>query len=296
MEPLKIFHIINKNSGTGANTDIETRIREIDATGYKNGADHRIYFLSGDNDEIKIREHLNEFRPEIVTAGGGDGTVNFVAGIIMNQSYKLGIIPLGSANGLAYELGVPENIDEALKLILSGRTKPMDVIVINDEHISLHLSDIGINARIVKEFEKEGKRGFIGYVKHFFTVLRQPLKSFRCEIRIEGNVFKHKAYMILIANASFYRSGANMNPTGYIDDGRFEIIVLRPYQRWFLRSIIGAFSGTLHRKPNVKTYDCKSAVVNVTPPEEFQIDGEHLGKIREIRASINRHALNVILP
>lgn len=296
MEPLRIFHIINQNSGAVINTDIESIIGKMMSGDEHNEADHRIYFLSGEEDEKKIREQMDLYKPDIVTAGGGDGTVNFVAKIIMNKPVKLGIIPLGSANGLAYELGVPERVDDALRLILSGRARPMDVIQINNDNISLHLSDIGINARIVKEFEKEGKRGFKGYVRHFLTVIRRPLKSFRCEIRIEGNVYKHKAYMILIANASFYRSGANMNPTGFIDDGRFEIIVLQPYKRWMWRSFIGAFSGTLHRKPNVKTYDCTSVVINIVPPEELQVDGEHLGKTSEIRAKISRHALNVILP
>lgn len=65
---------------------------------------------------------------------------------------------------------------------------------------------------------------------------------------------------------------------------------------WLLRSLIGAFSGSLHHKPNVKTYDCKSAVINIHPAEEFQVDGEHLGKTQEVRAEIMQHALNVILP
>jgi diacylglycerol kinase (ATP) len=296
MEALRIFHIINQSSGPINQPDIGKVIEKTKQGDVNIEAHHRIYYLSGDDDEKKIRESLEEYKPDIVTAGGGDGTVNFVAGIIMNQPVKLGIIPMGSANGLAYELGIPEKVEDALKLILSGRTRPVDVIRINEKHISLHLSDIGINARIVKEFEKEGSRGFRGYVKHFFTMITKPLKIFRCEIIIEDNVYKHRAYMILLANASFYRSGANMNPTGFIDDGRFEIIVLRPYHRWFLRSLIGAFSGTLHRKPNVKTYDCTSAVIKISPPEELQVDGELLGKTAEINATICRHALNIILP
>ncbi len=296
MEPIRILHIINQNSGTLIKSDIETIIAKMMSGDEDKNGIHKIYFLSGKEDDRKIRELIDSFKPRIVTAGGGDGTVNYVARLILNMPVKLGIIPLGSANGLAWELGIPEKEDEALRLILSGRSRPMDVIHINEQHISLHLSDVGLNAKIVKEFEKEGKRGFTGYVKQFFRILKRPLRSFRCVIKADGYVYTHRAYMILIANARLYRSGANMNPTGYIDDGRFEIIVLQPYQRWFWRILTGAFSGTLHHKPNVQTYDCTSAVINIDPPEELQVDGEHLGKSSEIRARISRHAINVILP
>jgi diacylglycerol kinase family enzyme len=213
----------------------------------------------------------------------------------MGMPVKLGIIPMGSANGLASELGIPAKADDALQLILTGTAKPMDVVRINDDHISLHLSDVGINARIIKEFEKEGKRGLSGYARHFFRELFKPQESFRCIIRTGNNIFSHRAYMVLMANASSYRSGAVMNPRGKIDDGKFEIIVMKPYRRWVWRSIIGAFTGTLDRQPNIETYECESAVIRIIPGQELQVDGEILGKYTEVKASIYRHALNVIL-
>jgi diacylglycerol kinase family enzyme len=149
---------------------------------------------------------------------------------------------------------------------------------------------------MIKEFEEEGIRGFKGYVKQFFEALKRPPESFKCIIRTDDYIYTHKAYMILIANASYYRSGANMNPTGYIDDGRFEIVVFRPYDKWFWRSISGAFLGNLHRKPNIKTYDCTSAQIEINPPEELQVDGEHLGKSKMVSAKILKHALEIILP
>lgn len=258
--------------------------------------DHRIYVMTGSDDKAGILNRIDSYKPHIITACGGDGTVNFVASIILGMKIDLGIIPLGSANGLAFELGIPGKVEEALKLVISGKARPMDVVRINEEHISLHLSDVGINARIVKEFEKEGKRGFGGYVKQFFREMLRPQKSFRCIINTGGRTIAHRAVMTLIANASFYRTGANMNPTGKIDDGKFEIIVLKPFRRWLLKSLAGAFTGTLDRKPHVETYDCTSAVINIIPPEELQIDGETLGRSNEIRARIEKHALSIILP
>jgi diacylglycerol kinase family enzyme len=100
--------------------------------------------------------------------------------------------------------------------------------------------------------------------------------------------------MTLVANANRYRTGANVNPSGKMDDGMFEVIVIRPHQKWIWHGFVGAFTGTFHKKPNVKVHPCTSVIIKVTPPQELQVDGELLGRTSEIRAKIEKHALNVI--
>lgn len=296
MKARRILHIINLKSGTAMNYDEKTFTEKLQNNELFMNYDSEIFYLTGENDMENIRKRIDEFRPETITAGGGDGTVNLVASVIRGMSLKLGIIPLGSANGLAYDIGVPRNMEDALELIAHGVARPMDAVLINRDHISLHLSDLGINARIVKEFEREGKRGFTGYIRYFFRELFKPQKRFTCSIDTGDNLYRHRALMTIIANASRYRTGANMNPAGRIDDGKFEVVLILPYRRWFWKSLAGAFTGTLDRMSNIKTYECSSALITVNPPEELQVDGEHLGKHSIIRADILKHALNVILP
>lgn len=292
MEATRILYVINQNSGKSGKSDLEDIVGKLRVN---NEYINELYFITGNDDIGNIRKKIDEFSPQIVVAAGGDGTLNLVASVILGMPLKFGVIPLGSANGLAAELGIPGKIDDALQLILTGTARPMDVIRVNDNNISLHLSDLGINARIVKEFEKEGKRGLMGYAKHFFRELISPQKSFRCLINIEGRTFIHKAYMTIIANASSYSTGAVMNPRGKIDDGKFEIVVMKPHRRWVWRSLIGAFTGTLDRQPHIETYECESAVIRIIPGQELQVDGEILGKYNEVKASIYKHALHVIL-
>lgn len=292
MEKKRILHVINKKSGKNTDNNIDEVSQKLENLG---NADNLIYSLSGEDDDAMIRKIIDEFKPDIVTAAGGDGTINFVASVIAGMPVKLGIIPLGSANGLAYDLDIPENFEEAARLITEETARPVDIVHINDK-ISIHLSDIGMNARIVKEFEEGGKRGFLSYAKHFMKEIMGKQKSFRCTISIDKMVYRHRSLMTLIANASKYRTGANMNPGGRIDDGKFEIIVMKAQPKWFWKSLAGAFTGTLHQKQNVEIYECSSAVIDVYPPEELQVDGEHLGKHTTIRASIHKHGLNVILP
>lgn len=292
MAERKILYIINQKSGTTNNGDIQDIIQKsMD----KNNIEYKVYTLSGKDDITNIKDLIRSFNPQTVVAAGGDGTINLIASIIAGMPVKMGIIPTGSANGLAFELGIPENELKAIEYIIAENAVPMDVVQINDNHISLHLSDVGINARIVKEFEKEGKRGFWGYVKHFFKELSKPQKSFRCTIQINNNLYSHKAYMTIIANASSYRTGANVNPEGRTDDGEFEIIVFKPHRKWFLKSLIGAFTGTLDKQPNIESYHCTSAVIDISPKQDLQIDGESIGKTNKIKASIYKHALNVII-
>jgi diacylglycerol kinase (ATP) len=287
----KILYVINQKSGTESKDGPEVIIEKFMS---ENQTEYELFYLTGKDDQKKIHERINKFKPETVVASGGDGTINFVASIIIGKPLKLGVIPSGSANGLAFELGISEKVSEALQLIITGNAKPMDVVKINEDHISLHLSDVGINARIVKEFEKENSRGFKGYIKHFYKEMLKPQRSYKCVIKTENGVFKHRAHMTVIANASKYRTGANINPNGQIDDGLFEVIVIKPHQKWLWKSFIGAFTGKFDQQPHIETYKCASAVINTFPLQELQVDGEGLGKTGEIRASIIKHALQVI--
>jgi YegS/Rv2252/BmrU family lipid kinase len=289
----KILFVINRKSGTSENAELEVMIQhslESRSIAYER------YYLTGVDDKVQIIELIDRFDPDIVCAAGGDGTVNLVASIIMNSSLTMGIIPIGSANGLAVELGISERPEDALNLIINSSARPIDVVQIDNGHISLHLSDVGFNARIVSEFEKEGKRGFKSYVKHFFKEVIKPQKSFRCEIVINNKVHIQRSFMTVIANASKYRTGANLNPTGKIDDGVFEVIVFKPYHRWKLRSLLGAFTGTMHKQPHVETFECESAEISIKPPQKLQVDGESLGITSHFKAEISKHALKIILP
>jgi diacylglycerol kinase (ATP) len=247
----RILYALNVKSGSSENADVEKNI-----SGIMMKSDHLfdIFHLNGEDLSIRLKERIDRWKPDIVVAAGGDGTINLVASLLSGTQSKLGIIPLGSANGLASELGIPNRLEDAVQLILAGKTRPLDLIQINDGHISLHLSDVGINARIIKEFEKEGKRGIMAYFKHFIKELLKPQPSFVCTTVADGTKYTQRAYMTLIANCNRYGSGAVINPSGKWDDGLFEVIVIRPHKHWIWRSFIGAFTGTFHLQPHIEVY------------------------------------------
>jgi len=255
----------------------------------------KVFETSGEGDPNKIRSQINDFEPQKVIAAGGDGTVNMVAVELLGTGIELGIIPSGSANGLAYNLGIPENFRRALIFNLKNPANPMDVIKINDRFYCLHLSDVGINARIVKRFEKEGSKGLIGYGKQLFKELMEGKTYFPFYIEIPGQRRrKMKTEMLVIANAKSFGTGAIINPTGIIDDGKFEIVIIRPYPWWFVFTFIfAAFTGSLHRMKYVKVYSTNKATISLPEPHECQVDGEVIPKTTSLKIEIMHHAVKV---
>jgi diacylglycerol kinase (ATP) len=145
-----------------------------------------IYETTGENDKKGLRTLMKKFKPEVVFAVGGDGTVNLVATELIGSKTKMGIIPAGSANGLAYNLGIKDDLDQIFTDMELEKPMLMDGIKVNREHFCFHLGDIGINARIVSRFEKEGSKGMIGYGKHLIKELFNKKTWFSFYLQIPG--------------------------------------------------------------------------------------------------------------
>lgn len=182
MQPKKLLFIINPKSG---NNDKSTLEKQISRVCDKNKKEYALFYTSGKNDKEKIKEKQAEYQADTLVACGGDGTVNMVAQLLLNSETQLGIIPLGSANGLAYELDIEDDVEESLELLMSGNSISMDAIQINDDFICLHLSDLGFNAQMIKDFEESGERGMLSYAKSFFGSLMEK-KPQNSELNLTG--------------------------------------------------------------------------------------------------------------
>lgn len=291
MQPKKLLFIINPKSG---NNDKSTLEKQISTVCYKNSKEYAVFYTTGDNDVIKIKEKQTEFQADTLLACGGDGTVNLVAQLVLNSQMQMGIIPLGSANGLANELEIEEDIAESLAIIFKGKTISMDVISINDEFICLHLSDLGFNAQMIKDFEDSGERGMLSYAKSFFGSLMDK-KTTEFKIEFNGTEKTIKAEMIVLANASSYGTGAVINPDSKMDDGSFELVVFKPIPMKDLLSLtLESFLGDIKNSPYVEIYKVEEAVISCQEAELLQVDGELKGEKKKVRARILKGALNVI--
>jgi diacylglycerol kinase (ATP) len=286
---LKILFVINPGSGAKSKKNWETITRE-----YFKPLPHTIEFflLTGKNDAASLKYWIGQFKPDRVVAVGGDGTVSLVAKELLNTSVAMGILPAGSANGMAKELNIPVATEGAMDIIINGDIRCCDLIQINDT-ISLHLSDLGINAQLIKYFQEDNIRGMLGYVKLVFRVLVNK-RLMHVTVKTDKEEIKTSAFMVVIANASKYGTGALINPEGNLHDGLFEIVIVRRLNFWSVLKTFLHFK-TLNPK-KVELFQATSATIKTTKKIHFQVDGEYLGKLNYVKADILPSQLNLLLP
>ena len=286
---LKILFIINPVSGGKKKIEWESAIRNY----FKNLSHSiEIYILSGKDDTGSLNYWIEKLQITRIIAVGGDGTVSLIAKQLIGTDLIMGILPAGSANGMAKELQVPETPEDALDIIINGVVKRCDVIKINENDISLHLSDFGLNARLVKYFEESPLRGMWGYARMIFKVFWRK-KLMNAHIVADNLDINIHAYMIVLANASKYGTGAVINPEGNVSDGLFEIVIVRKLS---LSQLFKMFLRYKNFNPkDVELYSTKTATITTTKETHFQVDGEYKGKIDKVTATIIPSQLNMLV-
>ena len=287
---LKILFVINPKSGTKSKIALEPAVRK-----YFVNLNHSFDFflLDGKDDATSLQYWIEKIKPNRVIAVGGDGTLSLVAERLLGTGIVMGILPAGSANGMAKELDIPIDIDEALDIIVNGEIKKCDVIRIDEKEICLHLSDLGFNAQLVKYFEQGNLRGKLGYaLKVFKTLWRKH--HIDVTIQTDSETINRKAFMVVIANASKYGTGALINPEGNLSDGLFEIVVVR---RINFISVLKMFLKFKRFNPKkVEIFQAKFAEISTKSKTHFQVDGEYLGKVTKLKAEILESQLTLLLP
>lgn len=285
---LKLLFVINPGSGSNT-TDWSTLI-----TNYFTELPHTIdlFELTKNCNIETIKERIRLFKPHRVIAVGGDGTVKLVAECLMKKKTRIGILPAGSANGLAKELGIPLDPPLALEIIIGEHFKKIHVTEVND-HLCIHLSDIGLNANMIKEFETQSVRGMWGYLRASIKVLWSNPKM-DITIRIDNKLIKIKAEMIVIANATKYGSGVVINPIGSLEDELFEVIAIKQISLYEILKM--TLLGRPQNEQKTEIFQTDSFIMRSRKKVHFQVDGEYLGKVKEVKATIVREALEIIVP
>jgi diacylglycerol kinase (ATP) len=289
-DQLKILFVINPVSGGKKKNDWESSIRQF----FKDKPHSmEFYLMKGKDDKISIQHHIERLQPDRVVAVGGDGTIKMLASLLKETPIALGILPAGSANGMARELQVPLQPEQALDVIVNGECRKLDLIKINEEEICLHLSDVGLNALLVKYFEQSNKRGMWGYAKAVFKVLwNKPLMYLK--IKTDNEEIRRKAFMVVIANAQTYGTGAIINPDGKLNDGEFEVVVVRKLH------LVELFKMLISHKPfdraRIEVFKTKNVEMQLKRKAYFQVDGEYLGKEICVKARILPRIVTMVLP
>lgn len=239
---------------------------------------------------LSLQQAVHELQPDGVVAVGGDGTVRAVASVLVDTGIPLGILPVGSANGMARELSLPLTLPEALEVIVQRNTQQIDVVRVDRDQYCVHLGDIGLNALMVKYFEKSGIRGQIGYARVALKTLyyRQLL-----DITIDNGKEKleRQAFMVVFGNARQYGTGAFINPDGDLSDGIFEVVLIKQLSVLELLKMLFRHRPFDPRKTEI--IPAQHITIHTKRKAHFQLDGEYLGKVYRVNADIMHRALTV---
>ncbi|HYG17274.1 MAG TPA: diacylglycerol kinase family protein [Ohtaekwangia sp.] len=288
----KILFVINPSAGRTGN---DKAILSIHSAAAEEGFDFKFLYTQGQGDEKRIAAELKDYRPERVIACGGDGTVQLVAGVLMKSEIPMGILPLGSANGLAKALGVSLEIESALDLAIhAGKSRPMDLLKINDKHLCIHLSDIGTNALLVKHYEDAGDKGMIGYAKHLLKAI-QDSELMRYTIVTPEGTFEKEGFMLAVANANKYGTGVHISQ-GSVSDGKFEVCnVQKIDMESAIKAGLTALNIFVDKDMFRDVISCKRAEITIDRKVHWQVDGEYLGEIDFLKIEILESAIRLLV-
>jgi diacylglycerol kinase (ATP) len=282
----KILFVVNPGSGT-AEIDFKAL---ISAHCEENKQAFEIYELPKNCSIQKLKTAIQKAAAERVIAVGGDGTLKMVAEALIGEKTPIGIVPAGSANGMAKELGIPTEPELAIKTAVTGRPKTIHAVMVNGE-LCIHLADIGFNAYIVKKFDDLPQRGMLAYARAAWTALWNHRKM-TVEIKLKDKTIQAKAAMVVIANATMYGTGVKINPDGNLEDELFEVILVKEYSVMEILKI--RFTNLPFNPKNIESFQTTDLSIKTKHRVHFQVDGEYRGKVNSITAKIKPAAITII--
>lgn len=227
----------------------------------------------------------------LVIAWGGDGTVNEVASALMGTAASLAIVPSGSGNGLARELGVNRRADRAILDAINANPRAIDAGEIGG-HLFFNMAGVGFDAHVAACFDSDsgGRRGFATYAKLTAAEMwTYPSRAYR----VGGRDVRH-VLLLTLANSSQFGNGARVAPAARLDDGRLDVVVLEETSRLAaIATIPRLFVGRFDTARGVSTWQTDRTVIESEDAMTFHVDGEPRrgGTVLDVR--VHRHALRV---
>lgn len=286
----KIIFIVNPISGKVKKKNIKLLIEDS----FDSKDDYEIVYtqFAGEATQLVKKLYFKGYKKFV--AVGGDGTVNEVASGIVDTDAILGIIPLGSGNGLARHLKVPLKPQKAIDLIKTGNYRKIDYGKINDQKFFC-TTGVGFDAHVGHMFAQMDGRGFTNYIKATFSEFRKYQPK-RYEITMNGTTIMRDAFLITFANASQYGNNAHIAPEADIQDGKLEVAIMRAFPL-ITAPGIGArlFLKNIDKSVYLETYQCDRIVVRRQDSDVIHFDGEpgEMGEVLNVK--VVRDGLNVFV-
>lgn len=297
--PGTIAVIINPISGTGGRLDVaRARAAQAAALLAARGRDPSNVFITerpGHAHDLALSAVARGISS--VVAWGGDGTMNEVGTALAFKDATLVLVPSGSGNGLARDLGIPFDPPAALELAFGGRDRTIDAGEIADR-LFFNVAGIGLDARVAHRFAANGmeKRGF----RRYLEITIRELANYEPDhltIATPASTITTTSLLVAIANGRQYGNGATIAPHARLDDGRLDIVIVAA------RSLVRAclelpfvFAGMVDRMGGVRIEATESVQITSPHPVVYHLDGEPIADTLGISARVRPRALRIRVP
>jgi len=297
----KIIYLINPISGTRGKHSLKEMIRQKTQ---EQGIDFSILPTSAEGDYSHLSSLIRAEGVTDIVICGGDGTVSAVMAALRGSSVRLGVIPMGSGNGLAFAAGIPKDPARALDLVFAGKANPIDGVLINDE-FSCMLAGIGMDGKVAHEFAGQRRRGLQTYIRitmrNFFTARAYPFR-----LRVPGaRELDVEAFFVSIANGNQFGNNFTIAPRASLHDGLLDIVIAKKTGRLnFLWSVVRQVLGGYPVQPApagagkgaILYFQTPSLVIENPAEAPLHIDGDPKTSARTFRIEVVPDAIRLIQP
>lgn len=287
------------NAAAGAELQAEG-IEELQGFFRAAGAEARVITARTGADLRAIVEREAREKPRIIVAGGGDGTINCVGSVLAGTGIALGVLPLGTLNHFAKDLGIPLDRQEAARTVVEGRAIDIDVGEVNGR-VFLNNSSLGLYPLMVRQREHERRR--LGRGK-WSALLRATLNALRrspflhVRIHLDGKSGEYRTPFVFIGNNEYLMEGFDIGRRERLDAGHLSVYVTRRRGRWGLLGLgVRAVFGRLHQASDFEALKGQNIVVETRRRKlSVATDGEINPMQTPLEYAVRPRALRVIVP
>ncbi len=287
--------IINERSGVSARPDAGTEIQALFAQA---GTSVRLERVRAPGD-IAARARQAAGRGDLLVAAGGDGTINTVAGVAMEANATLGVLPMGTLNHFAKDLGLPNDLAGAVSAIVAGHTRQVDVGEVNGR-IFLNNSSVGLYPRMVWERDAEQRRGHGKWTAFTIAMLR-TWRNYRMVVARLGLGAKEavvRSPFIFVGNNQYHSEGFQLGGRSSLEAGCLSVFVAPECGRFEILALpLRAVTNRLTSAAPFAGFDADTLSVDVARHHvNVAIDGEVVRLQSPLVYQVRPRALRVIVP
>lgn len=211
----------------------------------------------------------------LIVAGGGDGTFNALSDLFVNSESVLGLLPLGTGNSLARDLGIQANVAQACEVIAKGKVTKIDLGYVNGTHF-VNVATVGLTTRIAQNLTNDLKRrlGRFVYAVAIFRAMRAS-RPFQAVLETEHGRREFECLQFVIGNGHFHAGPFPVAPDASITSGALNVYAVRGHGTWALiKYALSLPGGRQTALAEVYSEKCEGGKFMTLPTKQVTVDGE----------------------